>query len=124
VSNVIDALVEQLVDVVVDQGVENVLALFAGCNKPQRTEQSQMVRDGRLAHPQHQAKVAHAHFHMGKQPDNAHTRGVRERREQLGGTRCRNAIQQVILRRKRQRGIVVVIGADGNTFFHGMYCII
>lgn len=75
--NVIDALVNQLVNMVVDQGVEDVFALFASFDQPQRAQQPQMVRDGRLAHAQHQAEVAHAHFHMGKQSGNAHAWGRR-----------------------------------------------
>ncbi len=92
-ADMINALMIELKDVLIGQGVENVFSFFACCDDPQGAQVGEMVRNRRLAHAQHQAEIAHTQFSLRQQPDNAYTGGVRERLEQCGGVRGGNAVE-------------------------------
>jgi len=82
-SDVIQSLTEQAVDVFVIQSVEDVPSLFAGFDQPHLAQGRQLVRYGGVRHLQCSSQLVHAEFALHQRGEDAHPGGVAERLESL-----------------------------------------
>ena len=82
--HVLESLLEELHDVLVVQGVVDVLAVAARSHQPHAAEQPELVRHGRLRESHHFSEVAHRYFRIRERVEDAHARRVAQDLEGLG----------------------------------------
>ena len=113
---VVQPLMKQLVDVFVGQRIEDMFAFLARVDDTHRTQNAQLIRNGRLAHAEHGAEIADAQLGVGEQAHDAHTGRIGQRLEEFGEQSGGVAVQQVRLRRARQHFVIVTICANRVSF--------
>jgi len=94
---VLQPLPEQVVNVLIIQGIVDVAPLLAAADQPHLPQGVQLMGGGGLTHPQAGSKFVHTQFVLGESGDDAHPRGVTERLEGLGQPDGGRAIEQPFL---------------------------
>jgi len=65
-ENMVNALPEQAIDMVIVKGIPGIFALFAVFDQPGIAQETQLVRDGRLAYIDDSGNITDAHLPFGQ----------------------------------------------------------
>jgi hypothetical protein len=91
---VFETLCEEADDMLVVEGIKNLLSSTAGTDETGPSEQPKLVRDGRFAEVQELGDISHAQFGARDRVENPHARRIAENLEGVSESGDRGVGQQ------------------------------
>ena len=93
--DVLHPLFKKTANMVIDQNIKGMPAIFADRYQSEGSEQPQLMRHSGLGHSKQQANFTDAHFLFSQQTDDSHPSWVSEGFEEFGDLEGRGAVKQV-----------------------------